>query len=82
MPPNFNGAVGTYTMSATAGPTNVVAGDPVTLHIQISGHGAIDPLALPEQAGWDNFKVYPPTSKVNLSDQLGIDGSKKALKKS
>ena len=76
VPPGFNGAVGSYTMSVTAGPTNVVAGDPVTLHIQISGHGALDSLVLPEQAGWANFKIYPPTSKVNASDQLGIDGSK------
>lgn len=76
VPPNFNGAVGNYTMTVTAGPTSVVAGDPITLHIQISGHGALDSLVLPNQAGWDNFKVYPPTSKVNLSDQLGLEGSK------
>jgi hypothetical protein len=76
LPPGFNGAVGTYTMSVTAGPTNVVAGDPVTLHVQISGHGALDSLVLPEQTGWDRFKVYPPTSKLNLSDQLGLQGSK------
>lgn len=76
VPPGFNGAVGNYTMSVTAGPTKVVAGDPVTLHIQISGHGALDSLVLPRQSGWENFKVYPPTSKLNPSDQLGIDGNK------
>lgn len=76
VPPGFNGAVGNYAMSITAGPTNLVAGDPVTLHIQISGHGALDSLVLPQQTGWENFKVYPPTSKVNANDQLAIDGSK------
>lgn len=76
VPLGFNGAVGSYTMSVTAGPTNVVAGDPVTLRIQISGHGALDSLVLPQQTGWDNFKAYPPTSKLNLTDQLGIQGSK------
>ena len=70
VPPGFNGAVGSYTMAVTAGPTNLVAGDPITLHIQISGHGALDSIALPEQPGWDNFKTYPPTAKVNATDQL------------
>lgn len=76
VPPGFNGAVGSYTMTVTAGPKNLVAGDPITVRIQISGHGALDSLVLPDQTGWDNFKVYPPTSKLNLADQLGIQGSK------
>jgi hypothetical protein len=76
VPAGFNGVVGSYTMTVTAGPTNVVAGDPITLHVQISGHGALDTLSLPEQTGWDNFKTYPPTSKINASDPLGIEGSK------
>ncbi|HWD91654.1 MAG TPA: BatD family protein [Verrucomicrobiae bacterium] len=76
VPPGFNGAVGTYTMAVTAGPTNVVAGDPITLRIQISGQGPLDTLSLPEQAGWNNFKTYPPTSKITASDPLGIEGSK------
>jgi hypothetical protein len=76
VPPGFNGAVGTYTMTVTAGPTNLVAGDPITLRVQISGRGALDSLVMPEQTGWDRFKVYPPTSKLILSDQLGIQGNK------
>lgn len=75
-PVDFNGAIGHYTMTATAGPTNVAVGDPITVHIQISGRGALDAIALPGQRGWENFKVYPPTSKVETSDQLGFEGSK------
>jgi hypothetical protein len=76
VPPDFNGAVGNYSMTAAAGPTNVVAGDPITLRVQISGHGALDTLALPEEPGWENFKTLPPTAKVNATDQFGIEGSK------
>ena len=76
VPPGFNGAVGSYTMAVSAGPTNLVAGDPITLHIQISGHGALDSIALPEQPGFDNFKTYPPTAKVDVTDSFGIEGSK------
>jgi hypothetical protein len=76
VPAGFNGAVGNYSMSVTAGPKNVVAGDPITLRVQISGHGALDTLALPDQAGWDDFKAYPPTAKIEPTDQLGIEGKK------
>jgi hypothetical protein len=75
-PPGFAGAVGTYTMAVTAGPTNVVAGDPITLRVQITGQGSLDSVTLPEQPGWENFKAYPPTAKVNTTDQLGLEGSK------
>jgi hypothetical protein len=75
-PADFDGAVGQYTMTVTAGPTNVAVGDPITVRIQISGRGALDSLKLPDQSAWHNFKVYPPTSKVETSDRLGIDGSK------
>jgi len=75
-PPGFNGAVGSYTMAVTAGPTNLIAGDPITLRVQISGHGSLDSISFPEQTNWDNFKVYPPTAKVNVNDQLGLDGTK------
>ena len=75
-PANFNGAVGSYTMTVTAGPTNVAAGDPITVKIQITGNGALDSLALPDQPAWREFKTYPPTSKVEATDPLGIQGTK------
>lgn len=75
-PANFNGAVGTFTMTETAGPTNVTAGDPITVRVQISGHGALDSLSLPEQKAWENFKTYPPTAKIDSHDPLGIEGTK------
>jgi BatD DUF11 like domain len=76
VPANFNGAVGEYTMAVTAGPTNVAVGDPITVRVQISGRGALDSLTLPGQTTWKNFKTYPPTSKLETTDQLGIEGTK------
>ena len=75
-PPNFNGVIGNYTMTVTAGPTNVAVGDPITVRVQISGHGALDALTLPDQPAWRDFKTYPPTSKVATSDQHGLQGTK------
>ncbi len=76
IPANFNGAVGSFSMTLSAGPTNVAAGDPVTVKIQISGRGAFDSLTLPEQNAWRDFKTYPPTTKVETTDALGLQGAK------
>jgi len=78
VPPGFNGAVGTFTMNVSAGPTNVAAGDPVTVRVQITGRGALDALTLPEQPAWRDFKTFPPTSKVepDPADGFGLRGTK------
>ena len=76
VPPTFNGAVGDFRMSASAGPTNVAVGDPVTLRVQISGRGSLDSVALPSQTNWNDFKLFTPTSKTETSDDLGDEGSK------
>ena len=75
-PANFTGAVGDFTMTATAGPTNVTVGDPITVRVQISGTGALDAVTLPAQEAWRNFKTYPPTTKLETSDQFGFQGTK------
>ena len=76
VPAGFNGAVGAFTMTLSAGPTNVAAGDPVTVKIQLSGRGAFDSLTLPEQSAWHDFKTYPPATKVETTDALGLQGTK------
>jgi len=76
VPADFNGAVGKFTMTVNAGPTNVAVGDPITVHVQISGRGAFDTLTLPDQTAWRDFKTYPPTQSVKTTDQLGIEGAK------
>ncbi len=77
VPPGFNGAVGNYTMTVTAGPTNLMAGDPITLRVRIAGRGALDGLVLPEQPEWRNFKVFPPTAKpLESTDPFGLQGAR------
>jgi tetratricopeptide (TPR) repeat protein len=78
-PPSFSGAIGDFTLTqCDAGPTTVGVGDPITLKIKIVGQGAFDTVALPtnNEAGWREFKTYPPTSKFESSDPLKIAGSK------
>lgn len=76
VPASFNGAVGSFELSVSAGPTNVAVGDPITVKVQISGRGALQLLALPEQPGWKEFTVYPATARVETTDSLGVQGTK------
>jgi hypothetical protein len=75
-PANFTGAVGDFTMTAIAGPTTLTAGDPITVRVQIFGSGALDALTLPALDAWRDFKIYPPTTKLETRDQFGFQGAK------
>ncbi|MFM1769537.1 MAG: hypothetical protein RJA22_2066 [Verrucomicrobiota bacterium] len=77
VPPGFNGAIGSYRLDFEAGPTNLTAGDPVTLRLAITGNGPVEALAFPPQSDWRDFKTYPPSAKVELSDPLGLAGTKR-----
>ena len=75
-PANFSGAVGQFDFAASAGPTTVTVGDPITVRVQISGRGSLDGVTLPTQDAWQNFKAYPPTTKLATTDQFGFQGTK------
>jgi len=75
-PPNFSGAVGNFTMSVDAKPKTVQAGDPITVTSTITGRGNFDRMnspALEEERGWHK---YPPSSKFQQDDDVGISGAK------
>jgi len=75
-PADFTGAVGNFTMAVAVGPTNIVTGDPITVRVEINGRGGLDGLTLPPQTAWENFKTYPPTTRIETSDPLGLQGTK------
>ncbi len=76
VPPDFTGAVGNFNLAMTAGPTNVTVGDPITVRFLISGRGSLDSLSLPDLPAWHDFKLYPPSVKVETTDPLGLQGTK------
>jgi hypothetical protein len=54
-PDGFRGAVGKYTMSVTANPTEVNVGDPITLTVTIRGTGRMDWLQAPVLASQERL---------------------------
>jgi len=64
-PGSFYGLVGRYTIAATATPTKVSVGDPITLTVRIGGNPYLKPVQWPdlETALGGDFKV--PTEKAS-----------------
>jgi tetratricopeptide (TPR) repeat protein len=59
-PPGFGGAVGKFAFDVSAAPTEVAAGDPITVRSVIHGDGSLDGLAAPTIAANERLRVYPP----------------------
>lgn len=76
VPADFTGAVGQYSLVASVSPTNVAVGEPITLTVRVAGKGLLDNVKLASLDQWAQFKVYPPTSEVETTDALGIEGTK------
>lgn len=76
MPTTYAGAVGTFTLNVAAAPTNLAAGDPITVRVKIAGRGALDAVRLPPQPDWNEFKTYPATSTIESGDPNNNSGTK------
>jgi len=75
VPPEFNGAIGSFNWTVSASPPSVAAGEPITLRIAVTGRGNLDSLRLPD-FNWPNFRTYPPNSSVASQDPYGLQGTK------
>ena len=76
VPPTFAGAVGNFSLAVTAAPTNLNAGDPITVRVKIAGRGALEAVRLPPQPEWNEFKTYPATSQIEGVDANNNAGTK------
>jgi hypothetical protein len=76
-PAGFTGAVGRFLIdSMSASPTNVAAGDPVTVRLAIRGRGNFSGLKLPDFPPGAGFQAYPGTNSLDETDVLGVEGVK------
>lgn len=58
-PPGFTGAVGEFTLTGSASPTSLSAGDPITVEMTITGTGNFDALTSPQITDAAGWKMYP-----------------------
>jgi len=76
-PANFSGAIGQFTLEATATPRKASVGEPVTLQLSVSGRGNFDAMASPVLTADEGWRTYAPKEDFTKTDAIGFGGSKK-----
>lgn len=75
-PADFSGAVGQFEIEASATPTSVNVGDPITLRLKITGTGNFDRVSCDLLAADSHWKTYSPKSHFVPADSVGYEGAK------
>ncbi|CAN5212703.1 hypothetical protein BH23VER1_BH23VER1_07550 [soil metagenome] len=76
-PDTFSGAVGEFTVAAGTKVTEVAAGEPVTVNLQVEGKGNFDRVAAPKLPRDDRWKSYPSSARFVPADSIGQTGVKR-----
>jgi hypothetical protein len=78
-PEDFSGAVGQFSLEASAAPKQAAAGDPISLNVTVSGRGNFDAMAPPVLTESEGWRTYPPGEKFEASpsDPIGFNGEKR-----
>lgn len=72
-----SGNVGQWTLTASAEPSGVAVGQPVTFRLVASGRGNVRDLRLPKLAGIDGVRAYDPTTTDKESIERGqVNGTR------
>jgi len=75
-PNGFDGAIGQFTISASAPTDPIRAGDPITLTVRVSGTGNLSRLKMPNMANNSGWKTYPAKNHLEDENSLGTTGTK------
>ncbi len=75
-PADFSGAVGSFTASSEISSPTGTVGDPLTLHLKVSGAGAFDRVESPMLSSADGWKTYRSAGKFTPADFVGYRGEK------
>jgi BatD DUF11 like domain len=75
-PADFSGAVGEFTLTASAQPDKVKTGNPVSMKVEIKGLGNFDRIEQPSLTNTDGWHIYQPTEAIETLDDLGLSATK------
>jgi len=75
-PANFTGAIGQFSLEASASPDQAASGEPVTLTLAVEGRGNFDAVSAPALTGEDGWRVYTPKDTFTAADAIGYGGTK------
>ncbi len=75
-PEDFSGAVGRFTLRASASPNNGMVGDPITIKMTVKGTGNFDRVSSPTLDSSKGWRTYTPTTLFKPADSAGYEGKK------
>ncbi len=75
-PEHFSGAVGQFTLSASANPKKGMVGDPITIAMTVEGVGNFDRVSSPALDVSPGWKMYTPTTSFKPENSAGYEGKK------
>ncbi|MEX2605962.1 MAG: BatD family protein [Kiritimatiellia bacterium] len=75
-PDSFTGHLGNFRLSASASPTEVTAGDPITLRVELSGSGSLKQALPPGLKESGDFQVYKSRLVNEDFQRDGLSGRK------
>lgn len=77
-PDEFSGAIGQFSVQASASPKKSESGDPVSLNVVVSGRGNFEGMGAPVLIESEGWRTYPPSEKFQASpsDPIGFNGEK------
>lgn len=72
----FSGAIGKFGFTVEASPTELTAGDPITLTLKVTGTGNFDRVFHDGLTASDGWKIYSPQSTFTPSEKMPLSGEK------
>ena len=75
-PADFGGAVGQFALEAQAEPRKAQTGDPITVHLMLSGRGNFDRVGAPTLTDDHGLRTYPPSARFKPNDDVNLSGVK------
>jgi hypothetical protein len=75
-PSSFSGAVGDFSLAASAQPSKTRTGDPVSMKVEIKGLGNFDRMERPTLTNTDGWRTYQPSEETEAQDDLGLSAVK------
>ncbi len=78
-PDSFSGAVGSYTVSASADRTDAKAGEAVNFSVTVSGNGNLKTVTAPKLPDLGDFKVFDTMSSLDVKKDGDVLSGKKTF---
>jgi hypothetical protein len=75
-PPNFSGAIGDFSLLASATPLATRVGDPIAMKVVIKGLGNFDRMVAPTLSDQDTWRVYDPSIETTPLDDIGLSATR------